>query len=156
FYEWWFSLNIFLTHIRQVYDKLMRDSKKFVESMIFPLFLFTVMVILYSLWCVISTVDVAAKITPILERKTNITALLYAEGNYLHKLGNYTTAIKYFDKALAIDPNYVSALNDKGLALGYLGNYTGAIMYFDKALAIDPNYVPALNGKGLVLGYVLG
>ena len=29
--------------------------------------------------------------------------------------GNYTQAIKYYDKALAIDPNDKDALNNKGL-----------------------------------------
>ena len=59
-------------------------------------------------------------------------------------LGNYTQAIQYYDKALAIDPKNVDALNYKGLALDSLGNYTGAIAYFDKVLAIDPKNVDAL------------
>ena len=42
------------------------------------------------------------------------------------------------DKALAIDPNYKEALNNKGNALSSQGNYTQAITYYDKALAIDP------------------
>jgi tetratricopeptide (TPR) repeat protein len=45
----------------------------------------------------------------------------------------------YYDKALAIDPHNVNALNNKGAALYNLGNYTGAITYYDKALAIDPH-----------------
>ena len=70
-------------------------------------------------------------------------------GNY--ESGNYTGAIKYYDKALAVRPNYIVALNNKGLALSGLGNYTGAIKYYDKALAINPNYVEGLNNKGLAL-----
>jgi Flp pilus assembly protein TadD len=69
--------------------------------------------------------------------------------------GNYTGAIKYYDKALAIDPHYAVVLNNKGLAFYRLGNYTGAIKYYDKALAIDPHYVLGLNNKGLAL-YALG
>jgi hypothetical protein len=38
-------------------------------------------------------------------------------------LGYY---LEYYDKALAIQPNYVDALYGKGIALGNLGNYTGA------------------------------
>jgi tetratricopeptide (TPR) repeat protein len=61
--------------------------------------------------------------------------------------GNYAQAVEYFDKALAIDPNYKFALNGKGWALYYQGNYAQAIPLFDKALAIDPNYQDALSGK---------
>jgi len=51
----------------------------------------------------------------------------------------YGGAITYYDKALAIDPNYKEALNNKGNALAKQGNYDQAITYYDKALAIDPN-----------------
>lgn len=40
--------------------------------------------------------------------------------------------------AIAIDPNYKWALNNKGWALYNLGNYTGAIKFYDRALVIDP------------------
>jgi tetratricopeptide (TPR) repeat protein len=69
----------------------------------------------------------------------------------LYGLANYTGAIKYYDKALAIDQKYLSALDGKGASLLYLGNYTGALVYFDRALAIDPKYVLALTGKGNAL-----
>jgi uncharacterized membrane protein (UPF0127 family)/Tfp pilus assembly protein PilF len=70
----------------------------------------------------------------------------------LGRLGNFTGAIEYIDKALAIQPNDTYALIGKGTALGRLGNFTGAILYYDKALAIDPHYVNALTGKGTALG----
>ena len=64
-------------------------------------------------------------------------------------MGNYTGAITYYDKALAIDPKNVLALTSKGIALGNLGNYTGPIQYLDRALAIDPHYIRALTYKGI-------
>jgi tetratricopeptide (TPR) repeat protein len=76
---------------------------------------------------------------------------LYNKGLALLKLDNYTGAIKYYDKALAINPKNVNALTDKGLALDNLGNHTGAIKYYDKALAINPKNVNALTDKGLAL-----
>ena len=60
----------------------------------------------------------------------------------------YKEAIAYLDRALAIDPKYYLALNNKGWALDGLGNHTGGILYFDKALAIDPKYKDALSNKG--------
>ncbi|MGC1932213.1 MAG: tetratricopeptide repeat protein, partial [Candidatus Nitrosopolaris sp.] len=76
---------------------------------------------------------------------------LYNKGDALINLGNYTQAIQYLDKALAIDPKFEDALFDKGDALNYLGNYTQAIQYLDKALAIDPNDKLALNDRGWAL-----
>ena len=77
---------------------------------------------------------------------------LYGKGVSLDKLGNHTGAIEYFDKALAIDPHDVDALNYKGVAFNSLGNYSGAIEYYDKALAINPKYENALASKGVALG----
>ncbi|MFZ0512960.1 MAG: tetratricopeptide repeat protein, partial [Candidatus Nitrosopolaris sp.] len=76
---------------------------------------------------------------------------LYEKGDALNSLGNYTEAIQYFDKALAIDPKFEVALYDKGDALNSLGNYTQAIQYLDDALAIDPSNGLALSDRGLAL-----
>src|SRR5690349_2106407 len=81
---------------------------------------------------------------------TSIRALV-DKGNALLDQGNYTQAIQYFEKALAIDPNDKVALANKGSALSSLGNYTQAIQYYDKSLAIDPNYDVALYNKGNAL-----
>ena len=61
----------------------------------------------------------------------NINVLTIA-GRAFNRIGNFPEVIKYFDKALTVDPNYKYALANKGLALSRLGNYTGAIKYFDK------------------------
>jgi uncharacterized protein YjbI with pentapeptide repeats len=51
------------------------------------------------------------------QKLTNEKYVYYEKGHaLLNNLGNYTGAIKYLDKALAIDPNYKDALNDKGKA----------------------------------------
>jgi tetratricopeptide (TPR) repeat protein len=79
---------------------------------------------------------------------------LYDKGNALNKLNDYTQAkqaIQYFDKALAIDPNYRDALGGKAYALDTLGNYTQAIQYYDKALSIDPNDKTTLYNKANTL-----
>ena len=71
----------------------------------------------------------------------------------LVRLGNYTGAIDYIDKALAIQPKDTYALIDKGTALGRLGNLTGAILYYNKALAIQPNDTYALDNKAAAISY---
>ena len=52
-------------------------------------------------------------------------------------------------RLLAIKPDYVDALNNKGRAFYKLENYNEAIECYDKALAIKPDYELALNNKRL-------
>jgi tetratricopeptide (TPR) repeat protein len=46
--------------------------------------------------------------------------------------------IIFLDVAIKIDPNYSSALSNKGIALDDLGKYDEAIESYDKALELDP------------------
>jgi tetratricopeptide (TPR) repeat protein len=62
-----------------------------------------------------------------------------------------TQAIQYFDKALAMDPNDIVALDDKGAALDRLGYHAEAIEYYNKALSINPNDKIALCDKEIAL-----
>ena len=62
-----------------------------------------------------------------------------------------TFVIPNLDKALAINPNDVTALTNKDTALLNLGKSNESIAYFDKALAINPNNVNTLTQKGLAL-----
>lgn len=48
---------------------------------------------------------------------SNMTGNYTDKGNALGSLGNYTGAILYYDKALAIDPKDVYALDGKEVAL---------------------------------------
>jgi tetratricopeptide (TPR) repeat protein len=67
---------------------------------------------------------------------------LFNKGAALDNRGNYSEAIQYYDKVLAIYPKNFGALNNKGIALENLGNHSEAIQYYDKVLAIDPrNFV---------------
>ena len=60
-------------------------------------------------------------------------------------------ATKYFDKALEIDPNYLSAWMDKAGALTKLGRFEEVIECCSKALEINSDYAPAWNNKGVAL-----
>jgi tetratricopeptide (TPR) repeat protein len=67
----------------------------------------------------------------------------------LEQSGNIKEAIKYYDKALAIQPNNTDLLVAKGDALSKLRNYTEAIKYYSKVLAAYPN---SRGSTGLIEG----
>ena len=77
------------------------------------------------------------------------------KGIALENLGQYEEAIKAYDKALLVEPEFSFVWNNKGRILHELGQYEEAIKAFDKALLIDPEYSNAWNNKGIALG-VLG
>jgi tetratricopeptide (TPR) repeat protein len=58
-------------------------------------------------------------------------------------------AIRSFELAIRVDPNYVDAWIKKGYAHFHLGQYAVAISCYDKALDIDLNNAEAWNLKGL-------
>jgi tetratricopeptide (TPR) repeat protein len=61
----------------------------------------------------------------------------------------FLDAIRSFDLALRIDPQFVDAWIKRGYAHFHLGEYTVAIASYDKALEIDVNNAEAWNLKGL-------
>jgi tetratricopeptide (TPR) repeat protein len=74
---------------------------------------------------------------------------LYNRG--LNHMSNekFLDAIRAFDLALRLDPQYVDAWIKRGYAHFHLGEYTVAIASYDKALEIDVNNAEAWNLKGL-------
>ncbi|MEQ8192140.1 MAG: tetratricopeptide repeat protein, partial [Candidatus Eremiobacterota bacterium] len=73
---------------------------------------------------------------------------LNTRGQVFIKLGKYKEAIKYFDKAIEINPKDVEAWNNKGYTFIKLGKYEEAIKCFDKAIEINPKDAEAWNNKG--------
>lgn len=55
--------------------------------------------------------------------------------------------IEYFDKVLALKPDFAGAWNLKGLEFVILKRYEDAIASFDKALEIRPSYLEAKYNK---------
>ena len=57
------------------------------------------------------------------------------QGDYnFQTIRDFHTAIKWYEKALAIDKNNIEALSNKGEALSRLLNYSEALELVDKAL----------------------
>lgn len=68
--------------------------------------------------------------------------------------GKSEEAIKYFDNAIEIDPNYVYAYTQKGYALIFLGNYDEAMSQFDKSIKLDSKFSWAFDCKAYLLDLI--
>jgi tetratricopeptide (TPR) repeat protein len=74
---------------------------------------------------------------------------LYNKGVNNMSNERFLDAIRSFDLALRIDPQYVDAWIKRGYAHFHLGEYTVSIASYDKALEVDVNNAEAWNLKGL-------
>ncbi|TSA17525.1 MAG: tetratricopeptide repeat protein [Nitrosopumilales archaeon] len=75
----------------------------------------------------------------------------YSIGNERAKEGDTEEALIAYDKALELDPNHVSAWNNKGITLSRLKRFEEAIMCYDKAIEIEPQYANAWYNKANAL-----
>jgi tetratricopeptide (TPR) repeat protein len=73
------------------------------------------------------------------------------EGLGLYGDGKYYEAIKAFDEAIRLDPEYLNAWLNRGNALYKLDNHTDAIQSYDEAIKLgaDLAYVLCKNGDAL-------
>ena len=56
-----------------------------------------------------------------------------------------------YDKAVALSPDYASAVNSRGNALMDLKRHEDAIVSYDKAIALKPDFAAAHNNRGNAL-----
>lgn len=71
----------------------------------------------------------------------------------LKRLRKKEKALECYDKALAINPNDVIALNNKGVELASQRRYMESIECFDKVLEINPEDATALHNKSFIDRY---
>ncbi|MGI0066747.1 MAG: tetratricopeptide repeat protein, partial [Nitrosotalea sp.] len=72
-------------------------------------------------------------------------------GNENAKNGNNDDALVAYDKALEIDPNHISAWNNKGIILSRLKRFEESVGCYDKAIEINPQYANAWYNKANAL-----
>ena len=76
-----------------------------------------------------------------------------AEALALWKEGKYTDpnqAKSYWDRAIAANPKFAEAYNNRGLAFYNLNLYQEALQDFSQSIRMKPNYAEAFNNRGNV------
>lgn len=66
----------------------------------------------------------------------------------------FEKALEPYNKSLEINPNDITALNNKGVELTGQRKYEKAIKCFDKALEIDPEDIAVLHNKDFMKKYI--
>ena len=69
-------------------------------------------------------------------------------GNVMQTLGQFREAVAAYDKSIALEPGYLAALNNRGVALLALHQPLEAIASYDSALALDPDFTEAIYNRG--------
>ena len=83
------------------------------------------------------------------DEKVKIFTFGYAQ--FYSTIKDYSTAIKFLNKALETDPYYIPALNNKGTILHQLEDNESAIVCYNKALDKEPKNTNSLYNKGKAL-----
>jgi protein O-GlcNAc transferase len=85
------------------------------------------------------------------QKKSNQAGKLINEGVDFHSRGNFEEAIKLYLRALAIDPQNLTALSNLSVAYNDTGKPNEALSYLDKAIALNPDFADAYYNKGIIL-----
>ena len=80
--------------------------------------------------------------------------LLYLVALSLFRLKRLEELIVQFDKLLAIAPNHVVAINERGSVFAEMKNYDAALASVKRALTIEPQYAEAHLNAGNILGAI--
>jgi tetratricopeptide (TPR) repeat protein len=66
-------------------------------------------------------------------------------------LGRDQEAIRSYERAIRIKPDYADTWNNEGRSLVGVGRYQEAITSFERAIRIKPDYADAWYNKGIIL-----
>ena len=76
------------------------------------------------------------------------------EGNKLAYAKDFNGAIRLYNEALQLKPNFAMAYNNRGTAYNNLNQHERAIQDLDAAIKLDPNYSWAYNNRGFAYAHL--
>ena len=98
------------------------------------------------------SIELADKILTQHAEILNTLAFAFDKKGYsLTKSGNPQQALKFNDKAVALNDDDAICHVNRSFTLGELARYEESLEECEKALSIDPNYAKAWNNKGHAL-----
>ena len=74
-------------------------------------------------------------------------------GDYDYESGNCQQAIEDLNQALALNPKYAEAYNNRGYVYMRLQNYEAALADLNRAIELRPDYATALRNRGDIYNY---
>jgi tetratricopeptide (TPR) repeat protein len=81
--------------------------------------------------------------------------VLFEQGNAFMKNKTYSEALRVYDKAITLEPEYFEAWNGKADALNRAQQFNEALKASDRVLILKPDYVSGWINRGYIL-YNLG
>jgi serine/threonine protein kinase len=88
----------------------------------------------------------AAQVMPSASGRTKEQWL--ADGDTYYRTRRNDEAIAAYSQAIALDPDYAMAYNNRGTAYHNLQQYRQAIADYDRAIELNPGYTTAYNNRG--------
>lgn len=79
---------------------------------------------------------------------------LLSEGLAYTSTSRYTEALQAYDRAIALDPNFIPAYYNKARLLRKLGQYKDALTACERVIKLDSSLAPAYNEQGNVLSQI--
>jgi tetratricopeptide (TPR) repeat protein len=93
--------------------------------------------------------EAARQFTRAIKLNPRYTIAYYLLASVYDQLQEYTQALANYNQAIATNPKYAKAYNDRGvLKQSKLNDHKGALSDFSQAIAIDPKYTDAYNNRG--------
>ncbi len=72
-------------------------------------------------------------------------------GTIASQKGDFDEALKFYEQAIMINPNYAGAYSNRGNAFKELNRFEEALLSYDSAVELDSNYVDAYSNRGITL-----
>lgn len=101
--------------------------------------------------------DAATLTTDIIEKDRSdidVSIGYFFRGNIRDRAGDPEGALRDYDRAIQLNPDYTLAYNNRGINKGILGEFEPALADFNKAIGLEPDYRDAYYNRGNVKYYL--
>ena len=87
-------------------------------------------------------------------KKTDLIGLVASvinnKGHVKQRLGDLKCALRDYNRAIELEPDFASAFNNRGVVKDNSGDYEGALRDYNRAIELEPDFASAFNNRGVV------